>query len=63
MAESLLTEELAGSLAKAYSYARLRFLGYCEEVGKAALLAGVDTVVTYLAMVCEKVCGFSDDGV
>ena len=38
MVESLLIEELAGSSAKAYSYVWLRFRGYCEEVGKEALL-------------------------
>ena len=32
----------------------MRFPGYCEEVGKEALPAGVDTVVTYLAMICAK---------
>ena len=54
MVESLLTKELAGSAAKAHSGSWLKFSGYYEEVGKEALPAGVDTVVTYLAMVCEK---------
>ena len=54
MAEDLLMEEVARSSAKVYSYAWLRFRGYCGEVGKEAVPADVDMLVPYLAKVCEK---------
>ena len=54
MAEDLLAGELAGSSATCYSSAWLRFREYCKGVGKEALPAEVDTVLTFLAMISKK---------
>ena len=54
LAEGLLAGELASSSASCYSLAWVRFWEYCEKVGKEALPAEVDTVLTFLAMFSEK---------